>query len=135
MNLSNHLLSIGGNSIFSDQIEYDPDVDLLLKEGRIFSGSKAFIEMQVNECHWNVAHLFENKVIDQIVIGYALNYEDIWFQHTWGLKEGVIIETSEVNFVNIKIYFGTILSAPHSFIKLCKNNPAGNGKVRRVKKN
>ncbi len=129
--LATRLLGIGGNSVFGNQIQNDPDCDLLLEQGKVFSGYKAFIEMQPHQCHWNVAQLFEEKVIEHIAIGYALNYEGIWFQHTWGLKDSVIVETSEANFLYVKTYFGIVLEKPLEFVELCKNNLPGNGKVRR----
>lgn len=132
MSLSKQLLTIGGKDIFGDQIQYDPDCDLILEQGKIFSGKKAFIEMLPNACHWNVSHLFENGVIDKIVIGYALSKEGAWFQHTWGIKDSTIIETSEVNFLNIETYFGVVMEDPKVFVELCNNNPKGSGKVRRV---
>lgn len=132
MSLKEKLLSIGGTDIFSNQLEHDPDAGLLLEKGKVFEGYKAYVEMKPHQCHWNVSALFENKIIDYIVIGYALNSDDVWFQHTWGLKDGVIIDTAEVNFLHIKTYFGIVLDDPNSFVELCKNNPAGSGKVRRI---
>ena len=134
MKLREYLLSLDGTSIFGDQIEYDPDVNLLLEQGKIFSGNKAFVDMQANGCHWNVTYLFEQGSIDQIVIGYAMNPQGVWFQHTWGIKDDIIVETSEVNFFHIKTYFGVVLDDPLSFVELCNNNPKGSGKVRRVKR-
>jgi hypothetical protein len=131
MNLSNLLLSFGGNSVYGDQIEHDPDCQELLEKGKIFAQKRAFIEMEMNECHWNISRLFEDNVIDKIVIGYALSKLGTWFQHTWGLREDTLVETTEVNFLYVETYFGIVLEDPKTFVELCKNNPAGSGKVRR----
>lgn len=132
-NLSEHLLSLGGTSIFSDQISYDPDCEQILNNSKTFFGEKICIEMLPNACHWNISELFEKKLVDQIVIGYALSSDNVWFQHTWGMKNNILVETSKVNFFNIKVYYGMILEDPSSFVILCNNNPKGNGKVRRNK--
>ena len=132
MSLSKTLLALGGKDILGDQIQYDPDCELIKNKGQIFIGQKAFVEMSANGCHWNISKLFEEGLIDHIVIGYALSDSDVWFQHTWGIKDNFIIETSEVNFLHIKFYYGVTLDDPISFVELCNSNPQGNGKVRHI---
>ncbi len=130
--LKMRLLSVGGNFFFGDQLEKDPDCKLILETGQVFSPATNFIEMQPHRCHWNVAELYDNSLINQIVIGYALNFEEYWFQHTWGLANSVLVETSHVNCVGVKLYFGAILADPLLFVNCCKQNPPGGGKVRRI---
>ena len=57
------------------------------------------------QCHRNVAVLYARGEIDSIVDGYAFNgYK--WLEHTWGLKDKNIIETT----VRFKDYDGVILN-------------------------
>ena len=58
-------------------------------------------------CHQNTSELFHDDKIDAIVTGWAQGPRDcVWRQHTWGLKDDAIIETT----VKRTKYFGVILS-------------------------
>jgi hypothetical protein len=125
----------------ADQFVNDPNSDLILKRGKYTPISdttnyekdgRDWDHLGENgECHWNVAKLQENKEIDSTVIGYAFSDDLGWFQHTWGLKNGKIVETTSGN-QNAKGYFGAALTKKEadSFAAWCKANPPGAGKVR-----
>ena len=92
---------------YDGEVENDPDIGLLTDRGRYYS-PKSMIRMPLRpqKCHWNVAALYESGKIDKIVIGYMHNAASIpdwlntntWIQHTWGLKDGKIVETTPANF-------------------------------------
>ena len=131
--LVRHLLSIGGTGMFSDQIYNDPDCSLILGEGKTFLPfPKLLIKMEGNHCHWNIATLYEKAIVTEIVIGYALSIHGLWFQHTWGMQQDTIVETTTINSSNIRVYFGAVLNNPKSFVECCAQNPPGSGKVRRL---
>ena len=83
-------------------------------------------------CHWNISSLYKQSLLTEIVIGYALNYHGQWFQHTWGMQEETLVETTEINYNNIRLYFGAILDDPCSFVEWCEQNLPGSGRVRRT---
>jgi hypothetical protein len=131
--LVEHLLSIGGTKLFGDQIYYDPDCKLILESGRIFSTVlKRLVPMDDHRCHWNVSTLYKQSVLTEIAIGYALNYQEEWFQHTWGMQNETLVETTEINYNNIRLYYGVVLDDPCSFVRSCEQNPPGSGRVRRT---
>jgi hypothetical protein len=131
--LVQHLLSIGGREMFSDQIYYDPDCKLLLDFGRVFPTTlKRLVPMDEHRCHWNISSLYKQSLLTGIVIGYALNYQEEWFQHTWGMRDETLVETTEINYNNIRLYYGVILNDPCSFVDWCDQNPPGSGRVRRT---
>lgn len=130
--LVHHLLSIGGREMFGDQIYYDPDCELI-RAGRVFPATlKQLISMDDHRCHWNISSLYKQSLLTEIAIGYALNYEGQWFQHTWGMQDKILIETTEINYNNIQLYFGVVIADPCSFAKWCEQNPPGSGRVRRT---
>jgi hypothetical protein len=132
-NLVQHLLSIGGREMFGDQIYHDPDCKLIFDSGRVFSATiKRLIPMDDHWCHWNISSLYKQSLLTEIVIGYALNYHGQWFQHTWGMQEETLVETTEINYNNIRLYFGAILDDPCSFVEWCEQNLPGSGRVRRT---
>lgn len=130
--LQQHLLTLSGIGFFKDQLEFDPDCEFILEFGRVFDEPKCYIEMAAHRCHWNISQLFTRGCLTDIIIGYALNIEGYWFQHTWGMIDRKIVETSKVNFENIKIYFGAVVNDPSAFADWCAQNPPGKGKVRRI---
>jgi hypothetical protein len=131
--LIQRLLSLGGRKMFGDQIYYDPDCKFIFTSGKSFPAfPKYLIAMNDHECHWNISNLYKQSMLSEIVIGYALSYDEDWFQHTWGMCGETLIETSEINFNNIKLYFGAVLFDPDRFVDWCKKNPPGSGRVRRT---
>ena len=65
-----------------------------------------------SRCHDNVAKLYSysRPRIDAIVTGYALSKDGLWRRHSWGLRKGKVIETTELR----KRYFGKVLDANES---------------------
>lgn len=122
-----------------DVIGHDPDAALLVDKGQLMS-TEGFIKIygENGQCHWNTAKLFEQGAIDNIVIGYTLQhnsrYDTIgWYQHTWGLKDGKIVETTFFNAGNEK-YYGVVLNKADSaaFAKYTLSKKPGVGAVRKV---
>lgn len=109
----------------------DPDLDRIAARGVAYGPPAVRLQgLPDGECHWNAAKLLSEGKIDQIVVGYARN-EHGWHQHTWGLKDGKVVETTASNFTNTH-YFGAPLTdgEAKAFVKLTGDNPAGGGMVR-----
>ena len=102
------LLSIGGDFVVIWMGE--PDLDKLLSRGRLFENKVILHEMQPNNCHANIARLWDRNKRIKIVTGWALSDDGLWRQHSWGLKIPRLIETTEKR---IK-YFGVILNEMES---------------------
>ena len=67
----------------------------LLKGGRQFPGGPVrLFPMVPNECHTNVQLLAVAKKVEWW-FGLALSKDDVWRLHSWGVKNGSIIETTE----------------------------------------
>jgi hypothetical protein len=60
------------------------------------------IKMKQSSCHENCEKLFMEGKIDSCVFGYALSNDGLFRVHSWGLKDGKIIETTEKRL----LYFG-----------------------------
>jgi SPP1 gp7 family putative phage head morphogenesis protein len=136
--LRNKLLSLSRDSrkVIGGQIDNDPDVLALLERGELQKGtSKKMVHMTDGECHWNIAELYGKDDIDDIVLGYARGPDGDWHQHTWGLKNGKIIETTQGNATATE-YYGMKLTKTEAkaFANHAKANPPGGGVVRRTTK-
>ncbi len=104
---------------------------MILSRGKEMSGEGMVkLHMADGECHWNTAKLFQQGKVDKIVVGYALNAQG-WHQHTWGEKDGKVVETTPSNFINKK-YFGAPLDDKEgaAFAKFAEKNRPGMGMVR-----
>ncbi len=115
------------------QAKRDPDLAEIVKRGELFSTkNKEMVSMRDGLCHWNVAKLFTQGKVDTIVLGYAKNPYG-WVQHTWGLKNGYVVETTPSNLGANK-YFGMKLSAKEAkaFSTWTEKNRPGKGMVRTV---
>lgn len=128
-----------GVNVNPAQLANDPDLDKILANGALKSGKgKVFPwsdDMVDGQCHWNTAKLYKAKAIDTIVIGVVHSPQQGggWYQHTWGLKNGKIVETTSSNSSADK-YFGVALNKAQS-AKFVKNLTSskyapGNGMVR-----
>lgn len=115
------------------RIGRDPDLERILKEGEEFNGAGKYkYKMEDAHCHWNTAKLYAEGKIDAIVIGYSVNdHTKNWIQHTWGIKNNSVVETTRENFNN-NYYFGLRLSPAeaNAFVAWTSANPPGGGKVR-----
>jgi hypothetical protein len=118
------------------QFQGDPDLGRILSKGKEMS-TKGIIQkpMAAGQCHWNSSKLFQKGEVDAIVIGYAYNPRQGWFQHTWGQKDGKVVETTGDNS-NSTHYFGVPLTGDEAtaFADWTEKNPPGGGVVRKVKK-
>jgi len=86
----------------------DPDIDIIAEKGKPYSTKgKVFKEMRSNQCHANASSLAIRGKVDYMVTGFALSLDGGWRQHSWGIKDGTIVETTYPRFIN---YFGTPLS-------------------------
>lgn len=65
-----------------------------------------FIKMKQSGCHENCLELFLNNEIDFCVFGYALSDDGLFRSHSWGIKDGIVIETTEPRL----LYFGYVLT-------------------------
>ena len=78
----------------------------IYKRGKFSDSGKAVRRpMRHSNCHGNVSALYQDKKIDHIVTGFALTTDGAWREHTWGLKDGDIVETT----VRRLLYFGKVL--------------------------
>ena len=107
------------------RLRSDPDLQSLVKSGAVVSGSGAIsILGREHECHWNAARLYAAGKIDAIGTGYVLTERNLWTQHSWGMKDGKIVETVKANVGSSK-YFGVVLNRgdAKAFVKCMKANP------------
>ena len=106
--LMDKLLSIAGDFVVIWM--YEPDLEIILKRGHLFEGQGSILKgMDFCHCHENVGKLwFEEKM--RIVTGWALSKDGLWRQHSWALKDGMVIETTTIR----EKYFGVILTEEES---------------------
>ena len=99
---------------------WEPDLNLLASSrSHLFSQEEIiFKKGQPNQCHHNVTYYYNQGEIDSIVTGYGLGENGIWLQHSWGLKNGKVVETT----VGRIRYFGVELT-PEEAIAFGKANP------------
>ncbi len=119
--LERRLLAEGGLRACLFQRELH--VDQLLERGRIFPGGGAqFRRGKPSTCHRNAARLFcSTEGAVRIASGYALSEDDVWRQHSWGVKAetGIVIETTERR----TRYFGFIMDDVESMEFILGNPP------------
>jgi hypothetical protein len=136
----NYGASWGGTEFVGNPPSHDPDAGLIAHQGKAFLVPNKPIQMlgKDEECHWNVSRLYREGKIDSIVIGYTRTPIDAggsgkWFQHTWGLKNGEVVETTKFNTFN-KNYFGVALNKEQAdaFATHVLSNTPGDNKVRYV---
>lgn len=92
-------------------IASNPDRNIIEARGKLYSTKGlVVVKGEPHECHTNTAKLLAAKKIDAIVTGYALHKSGVgratWHDHTWGLKDGKIVETT----VRFDRYFGAKLT-------------------------
>jgi hypothetical protein len=115
------------------QRQQDPNAGLIAARGASMDTSTLTHNLGTDgECHWNTSKLFEAGEVDGIVLGFAYNPEAGWIQHTWGVKDGKIVETNAS--ADNEQYFGMTLTPAEaaSFAAWCKANQPGMGRVRRA---
>jgi len=88
-----------------------PTVEYLRLHGRSIPANVVFHEMVEHRCHWNVAELWKQQVIDAVGTGWALSSEEMeWFQHSWGMRDGIIVETT----IPFEHYWGVVMRGVHA---------------------
>jgi len=100
--LRHKLLALGGREVVST---YEEDMDALLVLGQVWDNPVHFIEGDMSRCHSNVARLYDENPETKIITGWALSDDGLWRQHTWGLKDNTVIETT----LPRKAYYGFLL--------------------------
>ena len=111
--LEKRLLAVGGSFVILRQEEF---LAALLRRGRTWSKPNVQkIDGRAHQCHANVAQLYlkehsgQEPSSFQMVVGYGLDGSQAggtWLQHTWGLLDGALVETTVV----FDAYFGAVLS-------------------------
>lgn len=104
------LLSFGGDRVAI--VGFDEDVYRLFKRGQLWSGRRA-IKMPgaPSQCHANAAGLWDtNKDVVILATGYALSKDGMWRQHSFGLNNGRVVETTEPRVA----YFGFAMTREES---------------------
>ena len=117
------------------QLQADPDAKEILEKGR-FSKTvhknkdkkMTLKEGSSGQCHDNTARLYDQGEIDDIVFGYCQHIDGTWRQHTWGMKNGKIVETTLENYERAYRYYGTKLSKNaaddfSAFVAKLRNEP------------
>jgi hypothetical protein len=100
------LLKRGGSELVAPPSS-DPDLPALIERGFIMPGAATCEEIESSACHENVARLWLDKShgLSCIGTGYALSEDGLWRQHSWGIREDAIVETT----VRRLKYFGIVL--------------------------
>jgi hypothetical protein len=111
--------SVGGVTVV--WLGDEPDAAKIESRGVRTDGKGAkLVEGEPNACHSNTVTLYLAGKVDQIVTGYALNNSDnMWRQHTWGLKGDRVVETT----VPRDVYFGFTLTGPEAADFVQENRP------------
>lgn len=135
--LKKKLATLGGPKTLEPEAEYqaenDPDLEWITKSGKAYKKVAVTRSLPDGRCHWNIAYLYGRNEVDTICIGYAQNFQG-WHQHTWGLKDGKLVESCPSNFAN-KLWYGVSLSESQAegFCKFLKKAKAGQNFVRTYK--
>jgi hypothetical protein len=100
------LLSIGGAELVAPPWP-DCDVIALIHAGFVVEGRVVLRVMERSACHRNLSRLWGRKRNGLIAIttGYAMSGDGLWRQHSWGIGQRGIIETTQAR---VK-YFGLLL--------------------------
>lgn len=110
------LLALGGR--FALIKPNEPDHGKLVTRGEVKDGKDAvMVKGKPCNCHGNAARLFIEDILTEIWTGYALSADGIWRQHSWGWKDGKVLETTESR----EIYCGIQLNVEESFLFVLNN--------------
>ena len=104
--LKQKLLSLGGSAAC---IWDESDYHEIMTRGEPFEGSGAVMRRgEDRACHQNSARLWlsEHREGFALCTGWALSDDGMWRQHSWGLKDGRVVETTEPRVG----YFGFIMT-------------------------
>lgn len=111
------LLKLGGEYVVAPQ-RPDPGLSLLIESGFVISGPILVKSMVYQACHRNVAAIWKARKYGVVAIGsgYALSSDDLWWEHSWGIRREGILETTKKRLK----YFGLVLqgAAANSFAEM-----------------
>lgn len=96
LRLEDALLSVGGWAAVPP-LEVDDLVDALYAAGTLFSvDGLTCVQMEPSACHTNTVEWYFDQAEGDtsICTGYALSSDGLWRQHSWGLLNGRIVETT-----------------------------------------
>src|SRR4051794_40805108 len=93
LDLQAKLLAIGGKGMVSVP---EPHLGILLTRGRIFAGRMPIkVRGWDKQCHNNVVvHHLDRRGELEIVTGYALTSDDLWWHHSWLWDGQRVLETT-----------------------------------------
>ena len=102
-----------GGTVRGKQIDHEPDLRAILDLGE-FIAPKGMRRVRSHDgCHWNVAKLYQRGMLDGIVIGFAQQKTNEWWQHSWGWSAGKVVETMAC-YYHVVSYYGWKLSPAQS---------------------
>jgi hypothetical protein len=120
--LRQELLSHGGLDVV--WVSPEPHLEPLLERGRLHPKRclrRRFIAD--SQCHANASSLwYESEGRIRVGRGYAISERGLWFQHSWGVEDGRIIETTSTRWVR---YFGFGLTDSEAWKFALGNSPIG----------
>jgi uncharacterized protein YodC (DUF2158 family) len=103
--LTTFLLSLGGQLVVPP-IYTDGMVRRLLVDGLCFADMPLTVEAgEPNDCHGNVVRLWRGGRA-MIASGYALSEDGLWREHSWGVRDGTVVETTEPR----QCYWGVLIN-------------------------
>ena len=108
------LLEIGGEELVARD---EPDLKSILSQGKHMDEPVVLTPMLDSACHENVSALWAKGALAGIATGYALSEDGLWRQHSWGVSDAGIVETTEVR----ECYFGATLSMPQADVFATSN--------------
>lgn len=99
------------------QVDNDPDLDKIISHGQTFTelhrNTHFCTSKHDGRCHWNAAAEYKAGNADRIAIGYAHHPDTGWHQHSWGVKDGKVVEPTPHDRDNTH-WHGRVLSKKES---------------------
>jgi hypothetical protein len=118
--LKRKLLSFGGNAVVPQPAT---EMRAIMSRGQLFVPGKGYGYKWLHgaepiACHENAARMwYASRGNVKIATGWALSGDGLWRQHSWGVENGNIIETT----VKRLKYYGAILTPRESKIFYMSN--------------
>lgn len=96
---STHVVAdVGQSSLLADLLRDDGGWEVTEAN----DSNVEFVEGEPGACHENVAGLLQRDELDSGWAGYALSEDGLWRHHSWGKRNGKIVETT----VERLVYWG-----------------------------
>ncbi len=92
--LSGLILKQGGALVVPPLEEDLSFLRFLARKSEAIEGAVTLVPGEPSHCHDNVIELWQHDELDAIGTGFALSEDELWRPHSWGLRGGVIIETT-----------------------------------------